>query len=191
MVGTGSEKFHVVEIQRGFRRINDTSPLCYVTNYHSLVEVVPAKDAVSQTCDITLDPGRTLTGNVVGPDNKPLSGAPLGGVEGLTYQIWSDTIQPTAEFTVYGVKAGERRYVLAMHEEKQLASQAFQSIAKRYSYHESGGAPLLGVDGICMICHGSSNSRSIHNALRRAVAFEKRRINPQIAAELAEAPALS
>jgi glycerol-3-phosphate acyltransferase PlsX len=75
--------------------------------------------------------------------------------------------------------------------EKQLASQAFQSIAKRYSYHESGGAPLLGVDGICMICHGSSNARSIYNALRRAVAFEKRRINPQIAAELAEAPALN
>ncbi len=72
--------------------------------------------------------------------------------------------------------------------EKQLASQAFQSIAKRYSYHESGGAPLLGVDGICMICHGSSNSRSIYNALRRAVAFQDRRINPQIVAELAEAP---
>ena len=39
-----------------------------------------------------------------------------------------------------------------------------------------------------MICHGSSNSRSIYNALRRAVAFQDRRINPQIVAELAEAP---
>src|SRR5262245_12402505 len=75
--------------------------------------------------------------------------------------------------------------------EKHLASQAFQSIAKRYSYHESGGAPLLGVDGICMICHGSSNARSIYNALRRAIAFENKRINPQIVAELAEAPAMS
>jgi glycerol-3-phosphate acyltransferase PlsX len=70
--------------------------------------------------------------------------------------------------------------------EKQVACAAFQSIAKRYSYHESGGAPLLGVDGICMICHGSSNARSIYNALRRAVAFQDRRINPQIVAELAE-----
>lgn len=73
--------------------------------------------------------------------------------------------------------------------EKHLAGEAFQSIAKRYSYHESGGAPLLGVDGICMICHGSSNSRSIYNALRRAVAFQDRRINPQIVTELAECPA--
>jgi glycerol-3-phosphate acyltransferase PlsX len=73
--------------------------------------------------------------------------------------------------------------------ERHKAGEAFESIAKRYSYHESGGAPLLGVDGICMICHGSSNSRSIYNALRGAVAFQDRRINPQIVAELAASPA--
>jgi glycerol-3-phosphate acyltransferase PlsX len=72
--------------------------------------------------------------------------------------------------------------------EKQVAGAAFQNIGKRYSYHESGGAPLLGVDGICMICHGSSNARSIHNALRRAVEFQDRRINPQIVEELADVP---
>jgi glycerol-3-phosphate acyltransferase PlsX len=72
--------------------------------------------------------------------------------------------------------------------EKHVAGAAFQNIGKRYSYHESGGAPLLGVDGICMICHGSSNARSIHNALRRAVEFQDRRINPQIVEELAEVP---
>lgn len=70
--------------------------------------------------------------------------------------------------------------------EKQAAGAAFQSIAKKYSYHEGGGAPLLGVDGICMISHGSSNSRSIYNALRRAVDFQDRRINPQIVEQLAE-----
>jgi glycerol-3-phosphate acyltransferase PlsX len=71
--------------------------------------------------------------------------------------------------------------------ERQLAGEVFDSLGKRYSYHESGGAPLLGVDGICMICHGSSNGRSIYNALRGAVAFQNRRINPQIVAELAAA----
>ena len=29
-----------------------------------------------------------------------------------------------------------------------------------------GGAPLLGIDGIAMVCHGSANSRAIFNALR-------------------------
>jgi len=76
-----------------------------------------------------------------------------------------------------------------LQDEKHLATKAFHSIARRYSYHESGGAPLLGVDGICMICHGSSNGRSIHNALKRAVEFQDRRINPQIVAELSEVPA--
>jgi phosphate acyltransferase len=75
--------------------------------------------------------------------------------------------------------------------ERQLAGQAFHNLGRRYSYHESGGAPLLGVDGICMICHGSSNARSIHNALRGAVSFKDRRVNPQISAELAGAPVLA
>ncbi len=119
LVGVGSEKFKVRE-GPGWRTL-ETSPTCIISNYHTLVEVAPAKDAESQTCDITLDPGRTLTGNVVGPDNKPLSGARLGGTDGWSIQSWAYTTQPTAEFTVYGVKAGERRYVLAMHEEKQLA----------------------------------------------------------------------
>jgi fatty acid/phospholipid biosynthesis enzyme len=41
-----------------------------------------------------------------------------------------------------------------------------------------------------MICHGSSNGHSIHNALKRAVEFQDRRINPQIVAELSEVPAV-
>lgn len=69
--------------------------------------------------------------------------------------------------------------------ERSTAHQAFQDIGRKYSYHESGGAPLLGVDGICIICHGSSNGRSIFNALRVAKTFQDRRINPQIVEQLA------
>lgn len=70
--------------------------------------------------------------------------------------------------------------------EKHMAVQAFHEFGKRYSYHESGGAPLLGVDGVCMICHGSSNAMSIQNALRVAVEFDDRHINSQIVGELAK-----
>lgn len=76
----------------------------------------------------------------------------------------------------------------SLDKEKSHAEKAFHNLGKKYSYHESGGALLLGVDGICIICHGSSNGRSIHNALRVAVAAQDRQINPQIVAELAEAP---
>jgi glycerol-3-phosphate acyltransferase PlsX len=47
----------------------------------------------------------------------------------------------------------------------------------------------LGIDGICIICHGASNDRSIYNALRVATTFKHRRLNEQIVQELAqEAP---
>lgn len=71
-----------------------------------------------------------------------------------------------------------------LDQERGIAKQTFGEIAKRYSHHESGGAPLLGVDGICIICHGSSNAHSIFNALKVAVEFRDRKINSQIMAEL-------
>jgi phosphate acyltransferase len=69
--------------------------------------------------------------------------------------------------------------------EKHLAAKAFENLEKRYQYHEAGGAPLLGIDGISIICHGASNSRSIFNALRVATTFKDRRLNEQIVQELA------
>jgi len=66
--------------------------------------------------------------------------------------------------------------------------RAFEKVGRRFSYHESGGAPLLGVDGVCMICHGSSNERSILNALRRAVEIHDRQINSQIIEAIAQMP---
>ena len=75
-----------------------------------------------------------------------------------------------------------------LDQERGTAGQAFTEFAKRYSHHESGGAPLLGVDGICIICHGSSTSQSIFNALKVAETFNDRMINLQIVAELAQTP---
>lgn len=76
----------------------------------------------------------------------------------------------------------------ALSAERSLATQAFQALAKRFEYHETGGAPLLGVDGISIICHGSSNARSIQNALRLATTLKARRLNEQIVDALAQEP---
>ena len=48
-----------------------------------------------------------------------------------------------------------------------LAQNAFQAIKKKMSYEEYGGSPLLGVNGICIIAHGSSTPLAIKNALAR------------------------
>ncbi len=60
-------------------------------------------------------------------------------------------------------------------------------IYKKYDYHEYGGAPLLGVNGTAFICHGSSKSRTIKNAVIAAKKFHVNRINSQIVEYLSNA----
>ncbi len=73
----------------------------------------------------------------------------------------------------------------ALDQERDRAAKAFHDLSKRYMHNEVGGAPLLGIDGICLICHGSSDARSIHNALLGAQHLKDRRINAHIVEELA------
>ena len=70
--------------------------------------------------------------------------------------------------------------------EKDKALQAFEELGRRFQYNEEGGAPLLGIDGTCIICHGSSDSRAIRNALKVSTRLKECDINGQIVAELAE-----
>jgi glycerol-3-phosphate acyltransferase PlsX len=58
-----------------------------------------------------------------------------------------------------------------------LASGAFRSMKRRTDYREVGGALLLGINGIGVICHGSSNAVAIMNAIRVAKDFAERRVN--------------
>lgn len=46
-----------------------------------------------------------------------------------------------------------------------LLKRAFKAVAKRVDYSEYGGAPLLGINGTCVICHGSSSAKAITNAI--------------------------
>ncbi|PYS84471.1 MAG: phosphate acyltransferase PlsX [Acidobacteria bacterium] len=54
-----------------------------------------------------------------------------------------------------------------------LARPAFQNLKKRLDYAEFGGAPLLGVRSIVVVCHGSSNARAIRNAVRNVKEFSE------------------
>jgi phosphate acyltransferase len=70
-----------------------------------------------------------------------------------------------------------------------LSRSAFSDFKKRLDHTEYGGAPLLGVKGVCFITHGSSNANAIKNAIRVAAEFAERRINDKIERELALVPA--
>lgn len=57
---------------------------------------------------------------------------------------------------------------------------AFKALKKEIDYSEYGGAPLLGVDGICIIAHGRSSAKAIKNAIREAGEFYSHQINQHI-----------
>lgn len=65
-----------------------------------------------------------------------------------------------------------------------LASSAFNELKRKMDYTEYGGAPLLGVDGRCIICHGSSNPKAMKNAIRVAAEFKNLDVNKHIVEEL-------
>jgi glycerol-3-phosphate acyltransferase PlsX len=61
-----------------------------------------------------------------------------------------------------------------------IARNAFRAIRKRTNYENYGGSPLLGVNGICIIAHGSSSPLAIKNAIRVATEFIEQQVNPRI-----------
>jgi glycerol-3-phosphate acyltransferase PlsX len=66
-----------------------------------------------------------------------------------------------------------------------LSRSAFVDFKKRLDYAEFGGAPLLGLKGVAIVGHGSSNSNAIKNAIRVAKQFAESGINSRIEQELA------
>jgi len=65
-----------------------------------------------------------------------------------------------------------------------LSRTAFSEFKKRLDYSEYGGAPLLGVRGVCIISHGRANANAIKNAIRVAAEFSQGKVNQRIEEEL-------
>ncbi len=82
--------------------------------WHTLVEVNPAEGAKSVQCEVVLDPGKTVTGTVVGPNDKPL--------EGVVIQLNLEQRLPTAEFTLTGINPKNPRAFFFSHREKKLGT---------------------------------------------------------------------
>jgi glycerol-3-phosphate acyltransferase PlsX len=61
-----------------------------------------------------------------------------------------------------------------------LSQRAFKEFKKRLDYSEYGGAPLLGVRGVCIVGHGSSNDHAVMNGIRVAAEFAQAEVNSGI-----------
>jgi hypothetical protein len=100
--------------------------------FNTLVEVKPQKGATSMHCDVELDPGRTVTVQVRGPDGKPLDGIRAYGQSAgdfpttssfESFNNWSQ--KPLAsEFTLYALEPGKRRTLVLEHPQKNLTGRS-------------------------------------------------------------------
>jgi len=122
---------------------------------------VEGRDLYNGRVDVTVADG--FTGNVVLKTSE--------GVAEVVSNMLRDALSSTLS-----AKVG---YV--------LARRALRSFKRRVDYSEYGGAPLLGVRGVCIICHGGSNANAIKNAIRVAAEFAEGRVNEKIQRELAGA----
>jgi glycerol-3-phosphate acyltransferase PlsX len=65
-----------------------------------------------------------------------------------------------------------------------LLRPAFRRLKQTFDYAEYGGVPLLGVNGVVIICHGSSSPKAIRNAIFEAEKIIRERVNDKIKHEL-------
>lgn len=109
----------------------------------------------------------------------------------ITDGIVGNVMLKLAEGLSSGIFKALAKEVFAI--DPQLASRlepVVKSLYSKYDYHEYGGAPLLGVNGVCLISHGSSIARTITNAIMRAHNFVDLGVNETIVNRLAAAPHL-
>jgi RNA polymerase sigma factor (sigma-70 family) len=98
----------------------DTEPQpCAPFEFNTLAEVNPAEDAESVVRDLVLDPGKTVTGTIVDPDGKPVTGASIDRVRGVWLHVKD---LPTAEFRVPGVDPKRPRWYFVRHRDRNLGT---------------------------------------------------------------------
>lgn len=119
---------------------------------------VEGRDLFTGICDVVVSDG--FVGNVV---LKLMEGMAVGLLTGIIKEL-----------------------IRSMPDMAELVKKAGGGIVAKYDYNEYGGAPLLGVNGICVICHGASDYRGIKNAVRAAVDLSKRQVNETIVSLLAQ-----
>ncbi|MDI6827118.1 MAG: phosphate acyltransferase PlsX [Armatimonadota bacterium] len=111
-------------------------------------------------------PGLNFIGNVEGKDIFR-GAADVVVCDGFDGNMVLKVSEGMAEFVLASLKKEiENSFISRLG--ALLAWQALKRARSRLDYAEYGGAPLLGVNGICVISHGRSNGRAIQNAIRAA-----------------------
>lgn len=146
------------EDAKGNELVKKTRELMKVDSKINFVGNIEGRDIFKGTCEVVITEG--FVGNVILKLTEGL-------VDGLFKAIKDELM--------------EEKIRLAMK-----FKPVMKRIYKKYDYNEYGGALLLGVNGTAVICHGSSQSRTIKNAILASKTFYTKRINDKITEYLSE-----
>ncbi len=149
------------EETKGNKKVQATYPLLKQARVVNFIGNIEGRDIPVGKADVVICDG--FVGNIV-----------LKFAEGLAVTIF-DLVKDTIKSGGILAKLGA---VLVM--------PALKKLGKRLDVSEYGGAPLLGVNGCCIICHGSSNAKDICSAIGVAIECVKNEVTDHIRDSIAE-----
>jgi glycerol-3-phosphate acyltransferase PlsX len=104
--------------------------------------------------------------------------------DGFTGNVMLKSVEGAADAILDMVRDEVRRGGLVAKLGAALMTTALRRLKRRTDYAEHGGAPLLGVDGVALICHGGSNARAIQNAVGVAHRFAQIGLGKELASAI-------
>jgi glycerol-3-phosphate acyltransferase PlsX len=166
LLSVGSEESKGNELTRETYRLLEHSRLNFVGN-------VEGRDLYNGSVDVIVCDG--FIGNVALKISEGLADA----VKGLLRKSF---LRAADEKSRQGLSRASSSRRGPLHNDSW--AEALDSLSRGMDYSETGGAPLLGVKGVCTICHGSSSPRAIKNAIRLTSEFAAAGLNEKMEAEL-------
>lgn len=142
---------------KGTPLVKDTHKMMKEDSGLNYIGYVEGRDLFDGKADVVITEG--FTGNVV---LKLAEGLAAGLFKTIAHEIFETDPQLAMQF-----------------------EPVVKTIYKKHDYHEYGGAPLLGANGICMICHGSSEARTITAAVKASIQYACHGVNDAIVEALA------
>jgi glycerol-3-phosphate acyltransferase PlsX len=146
------------EDTKGNALVLETLPLLRRARHLNFVGNVEGRDVLKGTCDVVVTDG--FTGNVV-----------LKTAEGVAAMLGHKVKQ-------------ELKHDLLARVGALFLLPALKRVKAEVDWEEYGAAPLLGVNGVCFVGHGSSGPRAVCSAIRTLSRFVELRVNEHIREEI-------
>jgi len=120
--GIGAEKIEGGQSTQGRKLFRTVPTMCSSANFNTIVEVNPAEGQKRYECNVEVDPGDTVTGEVLDPDGKPLVGALVWGGDDFGGP-WAHEPLEGSTFSAKGYDPGKPRQMYFLHKPRRLAGR--------------------------------------------------------------------